>query len=133
MNDEELDVVEFTDDEGNSLLLQVVDNFFYNGEEFAVLTEWDEACDCEDCGASHGHAGAHGELEAEEDEDEDEDDEEDLYIMKVNTFIDENGEEMEEFTPVDDDLMDKLIEIVRTRFHDEGDEDDGEAGHGENE
>ena len=117
MNDEELDVVEFTDDEGNSLLLQVVDNFFYNGEEFAVLTEWDEECDCEDCCASHDHAGADDESDTEEDE-------QNLYIMKVDTFVDENGEEMEEFTPVDDDLMDKLIEIVQTRYFDEDDDEE---------
>ena len=31
------DVVEFSDDEGNTLLLEVMDYFFYNGEEFAAL------------------------------------------------------------------------------------------------
>jgi len=118
MNDEELDVVEFTDDEGNSLLLQVVDSFFYNGEEFAVLTEWEEECGCEECCGSHGHSDAHEELDAEATEQE-----ENLYIMKVDTFIGEDGEEMEEFTPVDEELMDKLIEIVQTRYFD--DDDDG--------
>ena len=34
---EERDVVEFTDDEGNTILLEVMDYFFYNGEEFAAL------------------------------------------------------------------------------------------------
>ena len=34
---EERDVVEFVDDEGNTLLLEVMDYFFYNGEEFAAL------------------------------------------------------------------------------------------------
>ena len=42
------------------------------------------------------------------------------------TYTDENGEEIEEFVPVEDDsLVEKLIEIVQTRFSDE-DEDDEE-------
>ena len=32
----ERDILEFTDDEGHTLLLQVTDYFFYNGEEY----EW---------------------------------------------------------------------------------------------
>ena len=36
---EERDVVEFVDDEGNTLLLEVMDYFFYNGEEFAALQD----------------------------------------------------------------------------------------------
>ena len=36
---EERDVVEFVDDEGNTLLLEVMDYFFYNGEEFAALCD----------------------------------------------------------------------------------------------
>jgi len=123
MIDEERDVVEFTDDEGNSLLLEVVDLFFYNGEEFAVLTEFEEGCGCEECADSPVHAGVH-------EDDAEEDDEQNLYIMKVDTFVDESGEEMEEFTPVDDDLMDKLIEIVQTRFG-EGDDEEAEGGESE--
>lgn len=123
MNDDELDVVEFTDDEGNSLLLQVVDNFFYNGEEFAVLTEFDE-CDCEECCAEHGHSHDHANAAEDSLDEEDDEQEQNLYIMKVNTFVDDDGEEMEEFTPVDDDLMEKLIEIVQTRYFDDEDEDD---------
>lgn len=92
---EERDVVEFVDDEGNMLLLEVMDYFFYNGEEFAALCE------------------------ASDDESEDDG----VYIMKINSFTDENGEEMEEFVAPEEELMDKLIAIVNTRFG-EGDEDD---------
>ena len=95
---EERDVVEFSDDEGNTLLLEVMDYFFYNGEEFAAL------CD------------------AREDPADDDPDDDPVYIMKINTFVDENGEEMEEFVPPEEELMEKLISIVRTRFT----EDDGE-------
>ena len=55
MNEEDRDIVEFTDEEGNSILLEVLDTFYYNGEEFAVLADYVEdeeddgetaACDC---------------------------------------------------------------------------------------
>ena len=103
---EERDVVEFSDDEGNTLLLEVMDYFFYNGEEFAAL------CD------------------AREDPADDDPDDDPVYIMKINTFVDENGEEMEEFVPPEEELMEKLIQIVRTRFT-EDDEGDAQAGEGE--
>jgi len=96
---EERDVVEFVDDEGNTLLLEVMDYFFYNGEEFAAL------CDAKEEG------------EASEDDG--------VYIMKINSFVGENGEEMEEFVPPEEELMEKLIAIVNTRFG-EGDEDEDE-------
>ena len=97
---EERDVVEFTDDAGNTLLLEVMDYFFYNGEEFAAL------CD------------------AKENPADDDPDDDPVYIMKINTFTDENGEEMEEFVPPDEELMEKLIRVVRTRFAEEDGEDE---------
>ena len=99
---EERDVVEFVDDEGNTLLLEVMDYFFYNGEEYAALCE------------------------AEEDPSDDDPDDDPVYIMKVNVFTDENGEEMEEFVSPEEALMDKLIQVVRTRFGDSDDEDEEE-------
>ena len=101
---EERDVVEFVDDEGNTLLLEVMDYFFYNGEEFAAL------CD------------------ARENPSDDDPDDDPVYIMKINAFTDENGEEMEEFVPPDEELMDKLIQVVRTRFTEDSEdgEDEGE-------
>lgn len=109
MNEEDRDIVEFTDEDGNSLLLEVLDTFFYNGEEFAVLGDVEEdECECETCDegtCEHEHS---------------------LYIMKIETSTDENGEEIEEFIPVEDSLMEALIEIVQTRFL-EDDEEDEEA------
>ena len=104
------DIVEFTDDSGNTLILchedlynkRMMDYFYYNGQEFAAL------CD------------------AQENPSDDEPDDDPVYIMQVNTFEDENGEEMEEFVPPEEALMEKLIQIVRTRFTDEEDEDDEE-------
>lgn len=99
---QERDIVEFTDDAGNTLLLEVMDYFFYNGEEFAAL------CD------------------AKEDPSDDEPDDDPVYIMKINAFTDENGEEMEEFVPPDEELMEKLVKIVRTRFSEEDARDEQE-------
>ena len=44
--------------------------------------------------------------------------------MKINAFTDENGEEMEEFVPPDEALMEKLIQVVRTRYVEGADEDE---------
>ena len=99
---EERDIVEFTDEQGNTLLLEVMDYFFYNGEEFAAL------CDAKEEAADDDH------------------DDDPVYIMKINSFTDENGEEMEEFVPPDEALMEKLIAIERTRFAEDADDEDDE-------
>ena len=115
--EQEQDLVVFTDDEGNELTLEVLDYFFYNGDEYAVLTdveEEDEACgECEDeacdcgCGCDCGDECGHGP-------------EQSLYIMKVVPVEDDQ----EEFVPVEDELLDKLIEVVQTRFEEMEDEDE---------
>ena len=100
--EEMLDLIEGVDEDGNNILLEVVRYFFYNGEEYVVLGEAHEGecgCECEDC-------------------DHEEDDEEavNLYIMKV-VEKEEDGEEIEEFLPVEDeDLLEKLIEVVQADF-----------------
>ena len=123
MNEEDRDIVEFTDEEGNSILLEVLDTFYYNGEEFAVLADYveDEEDDGEtaacDCAQSEGCACCGGCSEGDEEG-------EDVYLMKIVTSTNEEGEEMEEFIPVeDDDLMEKLIEIVQTRFGEDDEEE----------
>lgn len=112
MSEEERDIVEFTDEDGNSLQLEVLDTFYYNGEEFAVLGDVEDECDCEACG-EEGH-----------EHDEDCAHEHNLYIMKIEAGTDENGEEIEEFIPVEDELMDALVEIVQTRFMEDDDEEE---------
>jgi hypothetical protein len=115
IGDDEHDVVEFSDDEGNKLLLEVMDYFFYNGEEYAVLMDADEAHE-----HVHGPDCVH--------DDEDEEDAENMYIMRVLNSVNDDGEEMEEFVPVEDGLLDQLVEVVQARFADEeiimDDEDD---------
>ena len=100
----ELDLVVFTDDEGNEQTLEVRDYFFYNGQEYAVLADYCEEddcdCECEDC-CDHDH-------------------EEGLYIMKVVPV----GDDEEEFQ---ESLMDELIEVVQTRFEAMEDEEFADA------
>ena len=111
--EEERDLVVFSDDEGNEKTMEVLDYFFYEGQEYAVLTEAD-ACDCGDeaceCGDEACDCG----------------DEADAYIMKVVP----TGEDEEEFLPVEDELMDRLIEFVQNELYaddeDEEEEEDGE-------
>ena len=112
----EEDLIEGVDEDGNKVLLEVVRYFYYNGEEYVVLGDAQQSDDCdEDCEhCDHNH---------ENDEDE-EDDSINLYIMKV-VESEEDGEEMEEFVPVEDeDLLDKLIEIVQADFDKEESLDD---------
>lgn len=81
---EEREIVELETENGEIVSMQVERYFYYNGEEFVLLSEVNVP--------------------------------DDHYIMKVNPLPDENGEEMEEFVPVDDELMDQLIHIVETTF-----------------
>ena len=70
-----------------------------------------------DCAQSEGCACCGGCGEGDEEG-------EDVYLMKIVTSTNEEGEEMEEFIPVeDDDLMEKLIEIVQTRFGEDDEEE----------
>ena len=96
------DLIEGIDEDGNSVLLEVVRYFFYNGEEYVVLGEaHEDDCDCEEC---------------EHDHEEDEEEAINVFIMKV-VEKEEDGEEIEEFLPVDDeDLLEKLIEVVQADF-----------------
>ena len=107
--EENRDLIEGVDEDGNNVLLEVVRYFFYNGEEYVVLSDAQPDSEC-DCGCEH--------CEHSQDPETDEDDEEavNLYIMKV-VETEEDGEEMESFEPVeDDDLLEKLIEIVQEDF-----------------
>lgn len=112
MDQDERDIVEFSDEEGNTLLLEVMDYFFYNGEEFAVLCDADEeACDhCHDADCEEDCQHEHS-----------------LYIMKVVTVTGEDGEEMEEFISPDESMLEQLIEVVQTRFSEEDDDDIADA------
>ncbi len=105
------DFIEGIDEDGNKVLLQVVRYFFYNGEEYVVLgdAQAEDECGCH-CGECESSC---------------EDDEEpvNLYIMQV--VESEEDEETEEFVPVEDEeLLEKLIEVVQTDFEKEAEFDD---------
>ena len=111
---EDQDLIEGVDEDGNKVLLQVVRYFFYNGEEYVVLGDAQQE---DDCGC---HCG-----ECEHSCDEDDEEPVNLYIMKVVQSGDD--EETEEFVPVEDeDLLEKLIEVVQTDFDKESELDDEE-------
>lgn len=96
MSDEErLDIIEGTDEDGNRLLLTVEKYFFYNGEEYVLLKQYDEE---------------NSQPEAL--------DTETLYVMRVAVSKDEDGEEIEDFEPVDEDLAERLIPVIKARFND---------------
>lgn len=94
MEMEERDFVTFTDDDGNEFELDIVDYFEYEGEEYAVLMDLSEPCEC-------------GEEENEEDA-------HDVYIMKIVTEGDE-----ENFVPADEDKFEMLSAIVEERLNSE--------------
>ena len=104
------DLVEGVDEDGNSVLLRVERYFFYNGEEYVVLAEASEHS--HECGCGHDHDHEHDE------------DAINLYIMKV-IETEEDGEEVEEFVPVNDEkLLEQLIEVVTADFEQDEEIDD---------
>lgn len=89
---EELDIIELEGEDGAVLKLCVERYFFYNGDEYVLLSD--------DCGQDNGEEVSH-------------------YVMKVQPLEGEDGEEMEEFVPVDEDLMEQLIQVVEATFDEE--------------
>lgn len=112
--EQEQDLVVIMDDEGNELTMEVLDYFFYEGQEYAVMVEYNE----EGCTCDH------------EDEACDCCEQQEAYIMRVVPV----GDDQEEFVPVEEDLLEKLIDFVQNDlYEDEDDEDedldeDGEDG-----
>ena len=89
--EEERDLVVFEDDAGNQITMEVLDYLFYEGRQYALLAELNEACDncetetCEGCETPR-----------------------EAYVMEVV----DAGDDMEEFVPVDEELAEKLIDIM---------------------
>jgi len=96
--DTDEDIIEMTDEDGNVTLFRILDYFFYNGEEYAILTDSndDDTTEAVDC-----------------------------YVMKIVPTTDENGEELEEFVPVEDQKLEaRLMEIATTKLNDDEEADD---------
>lgn len=95
MNDiDRLDIIEISDESGDPLLMRVERYFYYNGEEYVLLRQIDSTTD-----------------EAQPEGDER------LYVMRVKVSLDEDGEEIEDFEPIDSELMESLIKTVQITFH----------------
>lgn len=99
--DEERDSIVFVDEDDNEIELDVIDYFFHDEQEYAILMdlsnmpeehEHSEDCDCEP---------------------------QDIYIMKVVTDGD-----TEEFLPVEDELMDALTQIAEERLFGDDEEEE---------
>ena len=107
--DEELDLVVFEDDQGNQITMEVIDYFFYEGQEYAMLTDYQEDSECDAC----------------EKEDCEGCPQEEIVIMRVVPV----GDDEEEFVPVDEELASRLIEMIESGAFDddfEEEEDDEE-------
>ena len=92
----ESDTIIFEDEDGNEFEFAVRDYFFYNGGEYALLSEVGQEPD------ENG---------------------EECIICKVEAVTGEDGEEDEEFVLVEDEeLAGKLIEIANTRVEDDNEE-----------
>lgn len=85
--EDERDLVTFTDEEGNEFDLEVIDYFEYEGKEYAVLVD--------------------AELPEEP--------EEDFEVCIMEIVVNEE-EDLEEFVPVSDDLLDTLFAIAEKRM-----------------
>ena len=95
-NSMEPDTIIFEDEDGKEYEFIVRDYFFYNGDEYALLTEMGQEAD------ENG---------------------EECIVCKVVAAEGENGEEEEEFELVEDEtLAEKLIEIANTRVADDEEE-----------
>ena len=88
--EEERDLVEFEDEQGNKITMEVLDYLFYEGKEYGLLTEL-------------------------QDEDADEDAQREAYVMEIVPV----GDDMEEFVPVEEELAKKLIDIIENSDFDE--------------
>ncbi len=85
------DLIVFETEDGEEVTFVIEDYFFYNGDEYAVLTEYD--------------------TEKEEVLDEG------SIVSRVETVEGENGEEDDEFIPIEDDeLAQKLIDIANAQL-----------------
>jgi len=94
----EKDLVVFEDDDGNEYTFEPLDYFFYNGEEYALLTEITDG--------------------------DEEDERVEVIVCRVTSDTDENGEETESFELVEDEeLAGKLVEIANTRLTEDEEEE----------
>jgi ABC-type Zn2+ transport system substrate-binding protein/surface adhesin len=100
---DERDILVFTDEDGQEIQMEILDYFEFEDQLYAMLIEAEE--DEHD----HGH---------EHDHDHDCEHETDVYIMKVIVEGD-----TEKFVPVEDDIMDELIEVIQEMYDEDFEEE----------
>ncbi len=91
MQDDRQDILEGRDEDGNTLSLRVDRYFFFNGEEYVLLRPADADSDNPDT----------------------------LYVMQVTVTKDADGEEWEDFVPVEPELMQDLIRVAGTDYRED--------------
>ena len=97
-NNQEPEIIVFTDEDGNDVNVQVLDYFYYNGDEYAVMVELPEGA--EPISLDDGENGDPAEV----------------FFMKVVPVDEENVE----YEPVEDDeLADKLYGIISGDYSEE--------------
>lgn len=97
--EQEQDIVVFEDEDGNEYEFTPVDYFFYNGDEYCLLTEI---------------------LDADEEEDPEGTE---VIVCKVTEEKNENGEDEDVFSLVEDEeLAAKLVEIANTKMNEDEEE-----------
>ena len=47
--EEERDILVFVDEDGVEIEMEVLDYFYHEDQEYALLTSYDEDCHCQDC------------------------------------------------------------------------------------
>ena len=98
----EEDLIIFETEDGEEVTFRVEDYLFYNGDEYAILSEIDEDDPLDDEDDS-------GRLEC--------------IVCRVEAGTDENGEETEEFINIEDEeLAGRLIEIANNKLAEDGEE-----------
>ena len=96
MNNMEEDIIVFEDEDGNEYSYVVIDYMFYNGDEYALLTEADAEVN--------------------------DDNTQECIICKV-VADEEDGEETESFELVEDEeLATRLVDIFNTKMQEEEEE-----------
>lgn len=90
--DEERDLVVFEDDDGNELTMEVIDYLYYEGSEYALITEYRE-------------------------DEEDSDEQREAFVMQVRPI--KGDDENEEFVPIEEALGEKLIELFQNGYEED--------------
>ena len=99
MGEMDEDLIVFEDEDGNEITFVIEDYFFYNGDEYAILTEYDTETD---------------NVKSEEGS----------IVCRIEPVEGENGEEDEEFIPIEDeDLAQKLIEVANAQLAEDEEEE----------